>query len=157
MLCYQILGVNLKIALFHRTAQYIIVGVNRIDLNILHMTHTIPLIIESKISVSTATSIEFINIDDVLYISRSDNHTLYVLVDGRHILSQSPYAKLSYLMEEYGFNRCHPSYSIQLRQVVKYMRMGEVVMSNGDHVPVHKASRDSLLFALSDLTLNLLQ
>ncbi len=102
---------------------------------------------EDKIALPTADGIDFIYIKEIISIESDSNQSKLVLNNGQSLIVMKPLKDIEELLLKYGFYRISTSHLINLSLIKRYVRgdAGEVVMQNGDTIPVSKRKKDEFL------------
>lgn len=100
-----------------------------------------------KIAVPTFNGFDFFPVDDILYLAGQSNYCEIVLTNGDKILASRTIKAMSSQLENYHFLRIHKSYLINLGHIKRYLRGdgGNVVMDNGDSLPVSRQRKETLM------------
>lgn len=106
-----------------------------------------------KIALPTMEGLTVINVGDILYCESESAYTRFFMNDKRCITVSKVLKDAESLLEDKGFCRVHHSYVINLDYVARYIRGdgGEVVMTNGQHIPVSRTRRQAFLSRLEKL------
>jgi len=101
----------------------------------------------SRIIINTANKIYLLDTEEVIRCEANVNYTLIVTAGEERILTSRPLKELDELLSGKGFFRIHQSHLINLAHLRQYLKGegGEVILRNGDHVPVSSRRRDQLL------------
>lgn len=103
-----------------------------------------------RIAIPTANGLQFIKVDDIVYLEANVNYTNFYL-DGKMKYTASRTLKdFEEMLSEETFLRIHNSYVINKNYVEKYIRGegGQVVMSNGAVLDVAKRKKTEFLKAI---------
>lgn len=106
---------------------------------------------EDKIALPTKEGIDFIKIRDILYVeSDSQNATIY-LTDSKILSVTKQLKDLEELLLKYRFYRINIPYLINLQAIKRYVHGegGEVIMQNGETLPVAKRKKEEFLKMIS--------
>lgn len=99
---------------------------------------------EAKIGIPNSNSIEYLNINDIIYLEAEKSYT-NVIAKGKTILSSYNLQKFITILDEQLFFQVHRSYVINLNHISRYETTGTVTMINDSHIPVAKNSRENFL------------
>ncbi|GAB2521618.1 LytR/AlgR family response regulator transcription factor [Spirosoma aerophilum] len=104
-----------------------------------------------RISIPTFEGLQFINIDDIIYLEASANYTYIHLVDSLKFLVSRTLKEFDELLPADMFLRIHHAHMINKSFVERYIRGdgGQVVMSNGVVLDVSKRKKAEFLQAIS--------
>jgi len=99
------------------------------------------------IALPTAEGLAFASVNDIIYCMADGSYTRMALVDKYEILLSKTLGEVEELLNEYHFFRIHHSTLINLKQVKQYLRGegGEVIMSNGQSLPVARTRKTDFL------------
>lgn len=85
-----------------------------------------------KIALSTAESIEFVKISEIIQIEAEGSYSTLKFVDQTELVVSKNLGEFESLLEDHPFYRPHQSHLINLQHVKKVTRMGnEIVMDDG--------------------------
>ena len=87
----------------------------------------------TRIALSTNQSVEFVNLEDILYLKADGPYTEFHLEGGHTVLVSNSIGEYEYLQDHPDFLKTHRSYLINLTKVQRYIKEdgGYIVMSNG--------------------------
>jgi two-component system LytT family response regulator len=104
-----------------------------------------------RISIPTFEGLQFIAIDDIIYLEASANYTYIYLSDGAKFLVSRTLKEFDELLPTETFLRIHHAHVINKSFVQRYIRGegGQVVMSNGIVLDVSKRKKAEFLQAIS--------
>ncbi len=107
-----------------------------------------------KILLPTQNGATFIDVDTILRIQSANKYSIVFTSDKKQHIVSKPLLRFEELLVEKGFIRVHDSHLINIYQITTYMKGkgGEVVMSDGSHVPISSRRKD-MLSELLKLTL----
>ena len=103
-----------------------------------------------RISIPTAEGLQFINIDDIVYLEASDNYSIIYLNSKQKFIVSRTLKDFEELLPAETFVRIHHSSIINKNYVEKYIRGdgGQVVMRNGNVLDVSKRKKSEFLQAI---------
>jgi len=103
-----------------------------------------------RITIPTAEGLQFINIEDIVYLEASNNYTTIYLYVGKKYLVCRTLKDFEELLPSDSFLRIHHSTIINKYFVEKYIRGdgGQVVMRNGNVLDVSKRKKTEFLQAI---------
>lgn len=106
-----------------------------------------------KISLPSADSMIFIELEKIIYCEADNSYTTLFLDDNRSIVSTKPIKEIEEQLLKYGFFRVHKSFLVNLGFVVKYIKGngGTVVMRNNKSIPVSRKAKEDLLKKLTEI------
>jgi len=105
-----------------------------------------------KIAIPSLTSIDLINVDDILYCEASANNTLVYLTNNKKIVATKNLKEYEDLLISHRFFRIHHAYLVNLKHVVKYIKGegGSVILSNQKELEVSRRKKQEFLNALQN-------
>ena len=106
---------------------------------------------KEKVALPTSDGIVFFNIEDIIFCEALGNFTKVYNQQGKFFTFTKPLKDIEEMLHENQFYRLHNSYLVNLRKVEKYMRSGDVRMSNGKVIPVARPKKDEILALLASL------
>ena len=98
-----------------------------------------------KIPIPCLSTIEFVEINQILAIQANENYSILILQDDSQLFCTLPFGKLVKKLNASGFYQCHKSYAINLAATIRYYRHGEVELSNGKKVPVARRRKSEFM------------
>lgn len=108
-----------------------------------------------KMLVHTQEGIEFMSLNDIIYLKAKQNYTEFYLEGGKYLLSSKTLKEFDKVLSQKGFARIHQSFLINLDHVSKYLKGkgGKVVMDNGDELDVAQNRKEFFLNSIKHLFL----
>lgn len=105
---------------------------------------------QRRISVPTFDGLQFITIDDIIYLEASNNYTYIYLLTSQKFLVSRTLKDFEELLPSETFVRIHHAHIINKSFVDRYIRGdgGQVVMSNGAVLDVSKRKKSDFLQAI---------
>jgi two-component system LytT family response regulator len=106
-----------------------------------------------RFAVPTLEGLTLINPDDILYVKSDGPYSHFYFTDGRHLLISKTLKEAEEVLPANDFFRIHNSYMVNMKYVQKYLRGegGEVVMSNGEQLPVSRNKKQEFLGLLEKI------
>lgn len=103
--------------------------------------------IAKKLAVKEASSIVYIDIENVIQLKADGNYTTIILINGRQIVSSKVLKYYSDMLEKYGFYRIHRSNMINLNYVKEFKHQygGSVVLTNNEEISVSPEKKKEFL------------
>lgn len=100
-----------------------------------------------NIAVPTIDGLEFIAVNDIVYVEADGNYSRIWLANKEKILVSRTLKELETLLSSHHFVRIHQSYLINFTRIKKYVKGegGYVVMDNGVSLQVSRANRMKLM------------
>lgn len=108
---------------------------------------------ETKIGISMADKIIFINVSEILYCEASGSYTNLYLSDGKKIIASKSLRDFEAQLANNHFFRIHHSFLINLKRIKEYQRHngGFVVMENNKQLEVSQRKHKDFLDAIEDI------
>ncbi|SNR15627.1 LytR/AlgR family response regulator transcription factor [Tenacibaculum jejuense] len=98
-----------------------------------------------RIVLKTADTVFAIHEDDILYCKSEGNYTtFYTSITDKIIITKSA-KKVEELLSEQKFVRCHQSYLVNKKHVIKYSKKGFLVLNNEIKIPVSSRRKEYTL------------
>ncbi len=100
-----------------------------------------------KIALPTMQGLQFIKVENILYLESSGNYCNFFLTDNSKILVSRQLGEYEKLLPTDAFVRIHDKYIINLSCISEYIKGtgGEVVLENGARLSVASRRKDELL------------
>lgn len=110
---------------------------------------------ESKIGISLADKIQFVNINEIMYCEAHGSYTNVHFNDGRKIVTSKSLCDFELQLANHRFCRIHHSSLINLNRVKEFQRHegGYVIMENGKRLEVSQRKRHDFLEAIHDIVI----
>jgi two-component system, LytTR family, response regulator len=104
----------------------------------------------SRIAIPTTEGLQFIKVEDIVYLEASVNYTHFFTIDKRKYIVSRTLKDFEDMLPPEIFLRIHNSYIINKNFVEKYIRGegGQVVLSNGVSLDVAKRKKSEFLKAI---------
>ncbi len=103
---------------------------------------------QKQIVLDTIESKFIVALDDILYCKSDGNYTEFFLNNNPSILISKPMKKISEIIPEQLFVRCHQSYLVNKTYIKRYDKNGFFVLQNDVNVPVATRRKDFALKAV---------
>jgi two-component system LytT family response regulator len=105
---------------------------------------------KKRFAVPTMEGLILINADDIEYVKSDGPYCHFYYTDKRHLLISKTLKEAEEVLPPEDFFRIHNSYLVNLKYVQKYIRGegGEVVMLNGEMIPVSRTKKQDFLSLL---------
>lgn len=100
---------------------------------------------ETKIAIPCQDSYEFLCVKEIIRCEGWQKYTKIYTKDGVSIVSSYNIGVYKDMLEPYLFFQTHKSHLVNIKHIKRYLREGEIVMSNGDHVPVSRRKKDDFI------------
>lgn len=100
-----------------------------------------------KLMVTTQEEVYFLEVAKIIYLEGDSNYTHVYMTDGSKLTASKVLKEFAELISAPYFYRCHQSNLVNLKQVTKYIkgRGGELMLTNGQKVPVSRDKKAELL------------
>ncbi|MFN8357091.1 MAG: LytTR family DNA-binding domain-containing protein [Spirosomataceae bacterium] len=104
-----------------------------------------------RISIPSMKGLQFIPVEDIIWLASERNYTNFYLRNGQHLIASRTLKEFENLLVPYGFIRVHHSSLINSQHVVEYLRGegGTVILSDGTEVEVSKRRKQEFLTKIS--------
>lgn len=102
---------------------------------------------QDKIQIPDSQGITLVSHAEILYCRARDNYCEFLLVDNKRLLSSKHLGAYEAILPQKDFMRVHKSFIINFSQVKRVERSQnlELIMVNGDPVPVSRSRRNEVL------------
>jgi len=109
--------------------------------------------VSRRFAVPTMEGLILINPDDIIYVKSDGPYSHFYFTDGRHLLISKTLKEAEEVLPPKDFFRIHNSFLGNMQYVQKYLRGegGEVVMSNGEQIPVSRTKKQEFLSLLEKI------
>lgn len=102
-----------------------------------------------RLLIPTFQTLELIDVSDIISIKAYENYSRVYLTQKRVYTSTQAFGKYVALLGNHNFYQCHKSYVVNLDQIVRYHKNGEIELPEGIKVPVARRRREDFLKNLS--------
>jgi two-component system, LytTR family, response regulator len=102
----------------------------------------------SRIALTLADGVQFVEINDILYLKAENVYTEVYMIDGSKILVSKPIKIFEKMLETNPFFfRSHRSYLINIRHIKQYIKTdgGVAIMDNDTEVPIARDRKDEFI------------
>lgn len=100
---------------------------------------------DQKVVVPCCKSYEFIYIKDIVRCEGLQSYTRIFLHNDTSIVSSYNIGTLKKIFEKFNFFHCHKSHLINTEHVLRYLKYGEVEMTDKSKVPVARRRRETFI------------
>jgi two-component system LytT family response regulator len=99
-----------------------------------------------KLSLPTQNGVIFIDYNDVIRVQSSNKYSIVFTIEGRQHIVPKPLSRFEEVLSKKGFVRVHDSHIVNVKHLKGYIKGkgGEIIMSDGAHVPVSVRRKDIL-------------
>lgn len=106
-----------------------------------------------KIAVPYSEGLVFLDLASIIRFQADGSYTHVVDSQNNNLLVSKNLSAIQAMITYGGFIRVHKSHIINIRHIVKYLKGegGEVLMSNGEKVPIARDRKDSFLETIQEL------
>lgn len=101
-------------------------------------------LLNKKIGIPNNTGIDYVNIEDIIYVE-SLNRTTNVVLANLEIGSSYNIGKFKTMLEASSFFQVHRSYIVNLNCIKRYDTSGNIITTNNKEIPVAKSVRETFL------------
>lgn len=102
-----------------------------------------------RLLVPTFQTLELIHVSDIISVHAYENYSRLQLTRNRNYISTQSFGKFAAMLERHRFFQCHKSYVVNLDQIIRYFKAGDVELSDGSLIPVARRRKDEFLEALA--------
>ncbi|MEO6813211.1 MAG: LytTR family DNA-binding domain-containing protein [Ginsengibacter sp.] len=100
----------------------------------------------TKIAIPGQHGVNFVDLNEIVYVEASNNYSNLILTDSRHFLISKTLKDVQEVLEEEHFLRVHRQYIINLNHVKHFNRNeGVLTMANGENIPVARNQKEHLI------------
>jgi len=105
---------------------------------------------KKRVILKTADTVYAIYEDDIIYCRSDGNYTTFYTQQMEKILVSKPLKKIEEILSENVFIRCHQSYIVNKKHVLKYNKQGVLIVHMDFKVPVSSRRKDYALKKIFD-------
>ena len=105
---------------------------------------------KKRVILKTSDTVYAIYEDDIIYCRSDGNYTTFYTQQLEKILVSKPIKKVEEILSEDTFIRCHQSYIVNKKHVLKYNKQGVLIVNLDFKVPVSSRRRDYALKKIFD-------
>lgn len=105
---------------------------------------------EQQIAIHTLQGVDFIAINEILYLEASAMYTTIRSTSGQEFVVSKPLKEFEFL-QEHGFYRTHRSFIVNIRKIKRFLVIegNEVEVENGVKIPVSRTRKEAFLSFLN--------
>jgi len=108
--------------------------------------------IQKQIALNTVDEIHIVEIKDIIRLESDVNYSRFYFQDGTKLMVTKPLKHFDKLLNEHPFIRIHQSHLVSNNQIKSYLKKeGEVVLKNGEKIPVSSRKKVNLTEMISKL------
>ncbi|MCB0496010.1 MAG: response regulator transcription factor [Cyclobacteriaceae bacterium] len=109
--------------------------------------------VKKKIVLKDVDNIHVVEVVDIIRCEAEGSYTIFHTKENRKIVISKTLKEYDMLLSPYGFIRVHHSHLVNVNEIKRFNKTQEhqVVMSNGDKLPVSFRKKDQLIQRLSEL------
>lgn len=100
---------------------------------------------KKRVVVKTTNTVYAIYEDDILYCKSDGNYTTFYTNSHEKIVASKPLKKIVEVLSEDIFIRCHQSYLVNKKHVVKYKKNGVLILQDDTQIPVSSRRQEYVL------------
>lgn len=100
---------------------------------------------KKRIVLKTMENVYVVYEDDILYCKSDGNYTTFYTQKSEKILVSKPIKKALELLSDDTFIRCHQSYLVNKKHVVRYNKQGVLIMNTEIKVPVSSRRKEYVI------------
>ncbi|MEO5581871.1 MAG: LytTR family DNA-binding domain-containing protein [Saprospiraceae bacterium] len=107
---------------------------------------------DSRIAIPSQEGLQFVQINDIIYLEAESNYTSIYLLAGTRIFVSKTLKDFDELLPSTAFIRIHHSFIINKNHMRKYLKGegGQVLMSNGKLLDVARRKKDEFMKAIGN-------
>lgn len=107
---------------------------------------------DSRIAIPSQEGLQFVQINDIIYLEAESNYTSIYLLAGARIFVSKTLKDFDELLPSTAFIRIHHSFIINKNHMRKYLKGegGQVLMSNGKLLDVARRKKDEFMKAIGN-------
>ena len=102
-----------------------------------------------RLLIPTFQTLELVEIRDIIFIKAFENYSRIYLTQNRIYTSTQSFGKYFGLLRNHNFYQCHKSYVVNLDQIIRYHKNGEIEMQENIKVPVARRRKEKFLEKLA--------
>jgi len=99
----------------------------------------------TKIAIPGSNAYEFIKVEDIIRCEGWQKYTKIHLQSGDVIVSSYNLGVFRDMLESYDFYSSHKSHLVNKNHIVRYMKDGTIIMSDGSNAPVARRRKDDFM------------
>ena len=108
--------------------------------------------LDPMLLISTAESIEFVDIHNIIRCQADSAYCNVYLKNGQRLVASKVIKEFELLLEGYGFFRVHQSHLVNLRELKKYSRSENLlILKDGSRIQLARSRKDNFFKELSKL------
>lgn len=101
-----------------------------------------------RIILKTIEGIHVVNTEEIVYCQSNGSYTQFFLSDKRTILISKNIKEYEELLPQEYFIRCHNSFIVNTREIIRVDKDNNVILRDGKSIPVSSRKKDDLLVRL---------
>lgn len=102
--------------------------------------------------ISTAESVEFVDVSDIIRCQADGAYCVIHLRDGKRLVASKVIKEFEMLLEGYGFFRVHQSHLVNLRELSRYSRSDNyLLLRDGSKIQLARSRKESFFKELNKL------
>ena len=105
---------------------------------------------KKRVILKTADAVYAIYEDDIIYCRSEGNYTTFYTLQLEKIVVSKPLKQIEEVLSESDFIRCHQSYIVNKKHVLKYNKQGVLIVHLDFKIPVSSRRRDYALKRIFD-------
>ncbi len=104
-----------------------------------------------KIGIPNNKGTDYLSTEEIIYLESVNGCTKVVTIHG-DITSSYNLGRFKIVMEKYNFFQVHRSFIINLNHIRRYNTDGEILLSNGQEIPISRNVRDEFLLKFNKVS-----
>ncbi|WP_422106784.1 LytR/AlgR family response regulator transcription factor [Winogradskyella sp.] len=101
--------------------------------------------LKKRVILKTADFVHAVYEEDIIYCKSAGNYTTIHTTTEERIMVSKSIKKIQEILTEIEFIRCHQSYVVNRRHVLKYHKKGMLIMSSDIKIPVSARRKDTAI------------
>lgn len=100
---------------------------------------------DTKIALASTEAYDFVKVSNIIRCEGWQKYTKIHISNGTTIVSSYNIGVYKDMLESYGFYSCHKSHLINEHLIERYLKEGNVIMSDGSQVPVSRRKKEEFM------------
>lgn len=105
---------------------------------------------DKRIILRTSDAVYPIEIDQIIYCEADSNYTSFFIEDRGKIVISKTLKSIEEVLPQHQFVRCHQSFIVNKKKVLKFDKQGVLIMTNGAKIPVSNRRKEHTLKLILD-------
>lgn len=100
---------------------------------------------KTKVAIPGANAYEFVKIEEIIRCEGWQKYTKIFLNDGQVIVSSYNLGVFRDMLESYGFFSTHKSHLVNNSHIIRYLKDGTIILSDGSNAPVARRRKEDFM------------